>query len=516
MNVAIERNVRILLHQLIRYRFAAVGVFVTVNLIAVAVGLTWPKSYTSSTAIFVEQRNIIQPLMQGAAVATTVTDRAKIAREVIFSKKITNQVIEHGGFVRDGATNLEKQRIIDSLIKRTMVRNVGPNLIKIEYTDANPKRAYEVTKRYADLFIAESMANQSQESEAAFEFIDSQVKEYHAKLKQAEENLKKFKTEHVDARPGSETEVSTKINTLEATIEKTSLQLKEAQIKKESLAKQLSGEAVITTSLTREGQYLGRIADLQAQLDTLRLSYHDTHPDVVHIKHQIEDLKEAARAERERREAAQHERESHGQVFVDEGVRVNPLYTKMKSELFETNTEIETLAARLAESRRRLQEEVERARRVHGGEALLAELTRDYNVNRDIYQDLLRRRENARVSKNLDRDRQGLTLRIQEPAAVPVEPSGLRFMHFAVGGLLLGLLLPPGILIAIQQVDPRVCSALAIADRLRVPVLATIPHLATPQERYLLLSSFRVLAAIALVTFGFVITTASLRYFAVI
>ena len=40
-------------------------------------------------------------------------------------------------------------------------------------------------------------------------------------------------------------------------------------------------------------------------------------------------------------------------------------------------------------------------------ESALAELTRDYEVNRDIYQDMLRRRENARVSMELDRERRG-------------------------------------------------------------------------------------------------------------
>ena len=52
-----------------------------------------------------------------------------------------------------------------------------------------------------------------------------------------------------------------------------------------------------------------------------------------------------------------------------------------------------------------LNEELHRSGRIADSESALAELTRDYEVNRDIYQDLLRRRENARVSMELDREK---------------------------------------------------------------------------------------------------------------
>ena len=51
-----------------------------------------------------------------------------------------------------------------------------------------------------------------------------------------------------------------------------------------------------------------------------------------------------------------------------------------------------------------LNSELDRSRRIAASESALAELTRDYEVNRDIYQDLLKRRENARVSMNLDEE----------------------------------------------------------------------------------------------------------------
>jgi len=512
----LDESIRFLVNDLYRLRYSVITTFVIINMVAVAVGFGWPKTYTASSTIFVEEKNIIQPLMQDAAVATNVVDRARMARETLFSRRIMEQVMLISGWTRPEATDLEKEKAADILTKKTAVINVGKNLVKVEVRDNDAQRAFLTTKAFAEIFIKESLGTQSQESQSAFEFIDRQVKEYHDKLTGAESSLKDFRSQHVDARPGTEAAVSTRIAALQTAIEKSSLDLKEAQIRKASIEKQLSGEAEVTASVTREGQLVARAAELQGQLETLRLSYHDTYPDIVRLKHQVSDLKEQIVEERRRREVARNQPRTGEQPLADDSVRINPIYQRLRSELLTTNTEIETLSTRLNESKKRMEEEISRARRVHGGEAILAELTRDYEVNRDIYQDLLRRREKARVSMHLNQDKQGLTVRIQEPAALPLQPSGLRFMHFVLLGLLFGTVVPPGLLLAWQQVNPWVRSPLLIGDKLRLPVVSIIPHLSTPAEDQAVVHSFGVIAMLAFVTLGFVATAASLRFLSII
>jgi uncharacterized protein involved in exopolysaccharide biosynthesis len=192
-------------------------------------------------------------------------------------------------------------------------------------------------------------------------------------------------------------------------------------------------------------------------------------------------------------------------------VRVNPIYQKLRAELLETKTNIQTLTARLNETQRLLQAEVARAKKLYGGEATLAELTRDYEVNRDIYHDLLKRRENARVSKNLDVNKQGLTMRVQEPAVLPVKPSGLRFMHFVVAGLVLGTVLPLGILFAFQQVDPRLRAPALVQDRAGVPLLAATPRLVAPQQAARMEIGLNLLAFVVFLTLLFVAASGVLK-----
>lgn len=394
-------------------------------------------------------------------------------------------------------------------MRKTSITNVGRNLIKIEYHDDDPERAYRTTRLYADLFIGASLDAKTAESQAAFDFIDKQVQEYHEKLARAEAALKEFRSENLDAQPGGDADISTRLNALQTRIEEANQQLRETEIKKQSLERQLSGEAEVMSAVSRENQYRARIAELYSQLETLRLSYHDTYPDIVRLRHQIDDLNQAIAEERRRREHAHQT----GRVTIDETVINNPMYQELRRELSATQVQIDTLHARIAEAKRQMQAELERGKRMQGGAATLAELTRDYQVNREIYQDLLKRRENARVSMNLDRENQGLTFKIQEPAILPIQPSGLRFWHFVLGGLVLGVAVPIGLLYATLHFDPRVRLSQVLSDRCKLPVLATVPQLWSPRETAAARRDVYGLAVVLFLTLASVAVVVALRLF---
>ncbi len=92
--------------------------------------------------------------------------------------------------------------------------------------------------------------------------------------------------------------------------------------------------------------------------------------------------------------------------------------------------------------------------------------------------------KNARVSLNLDAELRGLSFRIQEPAAMPLRPSGLRLMHVAGAGLALAVVAPVLLLLGLLKVDPRVRSPAQIERQAGLPVLGTIPTFMTrPRPR---------------------------------
>ncbi|WP_232821007.1 XrtA system polysaccharide chain length determinant [Dyella sp. C11] len=464
-----------------RRRRLALGVaFALIALAALTAGMLWPRKYMASTTILAQESSIITPLMEGAAAPTANKNRANMARDVIFSRKVMGKILEAGGWMVDHPTPVEQDRIAEGIKARTLVQITHDNLITITYSDNNAKRTYEVARAFAQLFISESLASKQRESREAYEFINSQVEAYRAKLTDAEDKLKAYRDANADARPGTEADTAARISQLRTQIESARMDMMERRSQEGSLASQLSGESEVSTVQTADGVLQAQLGEQQAQLNKLLLTYTDSYPDVVRLRHQIEDLKKQLADSDQRKQAAQL---AGTPTALDNNVSFNPAYQQMKSQLVSARAASAAAAARMGASESMLQSELQRSARIANSENVVAELTRDYNVNRDVYQDLLKRRENARVSMNLDAEQRGLTFLVQNPAVMPLAPSGLRFMHFGLAGMGLSVFLPLGLLFALVWFDPRARSVWQVEQAIGGPVLASIPFYPTPSDR---------------------------------
>jgi len=469
----------LILYKEARKRIVAIAAtFTAIMLLTLFVGLVViPRSYTASTTILAQDSDIIQPLLEGRAVSTGVSDRAGRARQILYSRRVLDRTLEIGGWTEKNPSPIDRDRLMEDIRKSTTVSSPRPDLVQIDYRDRDPERAYRVTEAFGSLFMEETLAAKERESREAYEFIDKQVREYHGKLTDAEKNLQDYRSRNADAQPGSAIDVNTRITSLRTQVEQARMALLEQESRESEITSQLSGESAVTATNTRENLYNTQLIELRAELDRLLLTFTERHPDVVRIRHQVEDIQRALTAERQRR------LQSGSSALASEDVQLNPLYNELRSQQAQARREAAATRSRMGIAQSLLDQELDRSRRIAASESALAELTRDYEVNREIYQDLLRRRENARVSMGLDQENRGLTLRIQDPATMPLRPSGLRFMHIAAGGSLFAVALPLGLLFLLARFDPRVRSARQIPLKTGHPLLTVIPSYPTPRER---------------------------------
>jgi hypothetical protein len=129
-------------------------------------------------------------------------------------------------------------------------------------------------------------------------------------------------------------------------------------------------------------------------------------------------------------------------------------------------------------------ENIDPEMRTVGRDTALSELLRRYEATRDVYQDLLKRRENARVTMELDAKQRGFNMRIQEPAEMPASASSLRLMHLTLIGLFLAMAVPIGFLVLLVRFDRRVRTPHQI-QRL-VPLLGSISYAPSHREKSIL------------------------------
>ncbi|TVQ75436.1 MAG: hypothetical protein EA372_00100 [Chromatiaceae bacterium] len=163
------------------------------------------------------------------------------------------------------------------------------------------------------------------------------------------------------------------------------------------------------------------------------LTYTERHPDVQSIRRTIEDLQE------QREEEIMLARQSGPSA---EQLDTNPVYQQMRMSLSNVEVEIASLGSRLQRQRETVENLQGMVNVIPEIEAELKRLDRDYNVNREQYEQLLRRRESAAISRSVEEGGEQVQFRVIEPARVPSSPSApnrpAMFSASLVGGLAVG------------------------------------------------------------------------------
>lgn len=450
-------------------------VFALVSFAVLATGFIWPYQYRSEVTIFVDDQNIIVPLMEGSAVTTKISEQSSAAKQTLSSRDVLTQIAKDTDVYGDDARNIDDEELesrIMTLRGNMDVRPAGGRYFSISYRSEKPIEAFRVAQKMGQLFIAESSERKRSESRSAYDFIDKQVKSYERQLADVEQRLENFLSEN---KEGTEGEASSRMNNLKSQLELAEMEKSELESRVRSLQDQLS---TIDPTL-RQGRtsdaFQQRISDMESQLDDLRLRYHDSYPDIVILKEQIEEL-------RKQRQRAIEEGDSGNQVVSGEDV-VNPIYQDIRASLSKTEADLQTSISRINSLNRLIDEQEQRMERIQANKTQYAEITRDMDVNTQIYNDLLKRREKARVSMHLDVEGQGLNFEIYESAQFPTSPADMQFSTFAFAGLFLGVLAPFGAIAGLLQIDPRVRAREQLENAIGLPVLAEVPRVRTPYEK---------------------------------
>ncbi len=544
MNSQLDFIVRLISKEIWGRRKLVMFLYVLSSMGFLVAAWVWPRVYTATSVISVDQVSILSPLMQGTAVTTEVSDRSKIAKQIIFSRASMERILgssvwnpsqQHPAIIEDNVGSSEpvvplesitqvvkavvpaEEKVLSSteitnntgasgddqasdnsavlensfssnytakefdtfsmqIRNNTMIENVGGNLIKISYKDLEPKKAYGTAKLLAKNFIEESLRSKQSESRSAFDFIDNQVSIYQAKLQNVETAIKDFRSRNIESTPGAKENANAKLIELKGELESTELEISAERSSISAMNKQLKGEVnVDKESLDRETQFNARILVLENRLSELRLNYLESYPDVVQVKSQIASLRRQIQSEKASRIALNNlgvSRLPSGAVADD-----------LRRKILIARTNITTLNSRAEQFQMRIEREKQTLSNINAVEAEISELTRDYTVNQNMYQNLLEKRENARISMNMDIEDQGLTIKVQESAVLPVTPKGIRFAHIILAGLIISFVIPIGIVYAMTLVDEKVRNRAFFRETFQVPILGSVYQFLTPVQR---------------------------------
>ncbi len=459
-----------------------------------------PDVYASSARVYIDTDTMLGPLMRGLSVDTNVYQQIDIMQRTLLSRPNLEKVARMTDLDLTVNTPGEMEALIEKLRSKISIRLQGTNLFSISYRANDPNLAKRVVQALLTIFVESQLGASRKDLDQARRFVEEQIRNYEVKLDAAEKARAEFRRKNIDLLSGKGSYFEN-LQAAREELEKMQGELADAISQRDEVAKQLAQVPEYIETVDA-GDALGgggpdseleiRILELERSLDQLRLKYTDKHPDVIAVERRLEKLREQAQAE-----AAAAPADAPAATTKT----VNPLYKEIKLALIKLEAAVATLRQRVANQKSKIAGLEKMVNTIPAVELQLSKLDRDYGILKKNYEELLARRESARIANDLETKADKVQFRVVDPPELPVEPDGPNRLLFLTIVLIGGIGAGVGFGFVLSQVDDSIATPSRLRERFVVPVLGTVSRIVSTADRRRRILE---LATFALVCFGLV------------
>ena len=472
-----------------RNRWYALGCAWLICVLGWVVVCILPDQYQATARVFVDTQSILRPLLQGLAVEANPDAQVGLVARTLLSRPNLEQIAQKSGLDKEAKEDpAAMDRLLYGLNQRINLQlinipgggreNQNPNLYNVAFEDRDPQLAKQVIQAVVDVFQFNLVGDTKEDAEAARRFLDEQASLYETRLREAENRLKEFKLRNVGRMPSEGQTYNTRLQQAATDLSAVRLELTQVENRRNSLQRQL--QDALQQQLRGDSEVVvlpidQRIQTLQQNLDELLIRFTEKHPDVDILKQTIADLKKQRELDRARYAASLAE---SGGSAQSQGV--NTVYQQLKVRIAEEEANIASLRTRADEYVKRYQDLQAQISTLPKIEAELAALNRDYEVNRQQYDQLLARRESARLSQEAEQSKQDIRFKIIDPPQVPLKPTGPKRLLLMVMVLGAGLGAGVGLAFLIAQFWPTFDSRRSLMRIADIPVFGSVSLVLSP------------------------------------
>lgn len=485
-----------------------------------------PDRYEAGAQVLVDTRTALKPALQGLATDQDVSVQISYVRQSLLAgPQLRKIALEVGALPATGIDPGHQEQLLSNLKSRIQLtvqsaddrpdRPDAGTTYGITYQDTNRERALRLVSILLTTMVSETLGNKQEGSENAQQFLEAQIKDYEARLRAAEDRLAQFKSSHLDQMPAEQGGYFQLLQKQTETIGEIRTKLITAQNRRDTLEKELHGDAAISaasgsTVVGTKGVQAGadtvsRIAEIQAHLDELLLKYTEKHPDVIAARGELADL--------EMRRAAEIEKLRRGDpnAAATSGASSSPVYQSIQLALNQVDVDISDLRTELAQHEQKAQDLHELLNTAPQIEAEYAQLNRDYDVNKAQYTALLSNYEKARLGERADKAG-SVRFEVVQPPTVGFQPVSPARTKLLTGILIAAIAAGAGLAYGLDRLRPVVGSAEGVTKLTGLTVLSVVgPAFPTHTRRAARRHLRRVSLAFAVVLVAFVLVVSLSR-----
>jgi len=441
--------------------------------------------YEASARIYVDTQTVLKPLMAGLAFQPDIDQQVRMLARTLISRPNVELLYRDPKIGLVQPSPAQYDRAVEKLKDGIKVTPSGTgNLYAISYRDSDSGRAQRLVEALVAIFVESSAENKRRGSAEASRFIEEQIKDYEAKLVQAENRLKDFKLQNFGVTGvANNQDHFSRLASLSDEVAKIGLQLSSAERSRDALKRELAAEdpqlppeSMPSNAAVAPSELEQRLQAQYRALDELLRRYTEDHPDVVSARRMIASIEKQMREEGDTKSGS-------GRSRLRGSAATNPVYQRLRVSLAEAEANIASLRSQLVVQQGRLDQVRALANRMPQVEADLSQLNRDYDIVRKNYDQLVARREAASLGVKLDESTQLADFRIVEPPRVAPSPVFPGRKVLGVLSMFAALAIAAAAVFGLGRLKPTVDSLANLHQLSSRPVLGSVSLLVGPEQK---------------------------------
>jgi polysaccharide chain length determinant protein (PEP-CTERM system associated) len=446
-----------------------------------------PDRFQAEARIYVDTDTLLAPLLHGIAVRPNIEQQVQIMQRTLLSRPNLHEVVRMTDLDLLADDDARREAIVEKLHRATTMRpDSARNLFRLTFDDSDPARAQRVVQALLTIFVESQLGSKRRDMLQAQGFIDQQIREYEASLQAAERRLADFRQRNMDVLEGGGT-FGQRIANASAERDRVAIDLAEAAIRGDTLRAQLAATPELRdlrTSGEGDGaQARRRLVEARRQESGLLQRFTEIHPDVVAARRVVAALEAQAASPGHDGDGGGDDGDRDGGQGPAISQVPNAVHEQLRLRLADEEARASGLRRRLDQSDAEIARLRGVAQRALDIEAQFANLNRDYAVLKGNHEQLLARREQARLAKAAEERTDPVQFRVVDPPRLPARPAAPNRPLLSTAVLAAGLAAGVAAALSRGRMAAGFDDARALRAAFAKPVLGAIARIDTARLR---------------------------------